>query len=546
MNDVKSQNPRLEIARNLRDYLHSNSLATFFAIITLSLLFLKFTWGFWDYWDLPLYDGAFYYKTSYDLALYGTLPDPQWSPAFIAYYSLFHHVFEQSENVYMAQRFVMHLILVLLSYLVLKQFSNFYIAWALSIVSIFTINIFVSHYGVHLFVLIPIWLLYLVSTMKNNTLRHVLIFALFIILVYIRPEYIIGLFFFLIWCIFQFSYLRDKQTIDNKVSRFAGILLVLMIFTSALIFWHTSSGSRSMLAFTQHYGWGYSERNPQWSGSIDFWTKSAPLIQDQFDGATSVLVALERNTKAFSEHALWNLYILPREFLNTLHLELPGFSRLLRFLFASSLLIIIFRGFDQPKQLFTFISRHKTMLMITTGLLTSILVSSIVIRPRELYLLALQPSIFVMIACATTTLLRQQKLHYLSIVTVPLFVLLIFRLPTPMDTSQPQPIIQIANMLPRYETRHTILADAPTGFCYYQNPNPLSCGGQSVLGIIPETDVGDLIDKRNIRIILINQRMLNNLTLEQRMEIMQIVNAPEVLGWEVMEANNTLYSIYIR
>jgi len=362
-------------------------LLTTLASVSLILLLLKFTWGFWERWDLPLYDGAFYFASAYDFAYYGHFPDPQWSPGFIAYYAPFHLLFEQADLVYVAHRFSIHVILTLLTYFVLRRFSSSMIAWSLTALSLLTVNISMSYYGVHLFVLIPIWLLYAANGLKQITLRRVSIFAVFIVLIYVRPEFALGLSLLLIFWAVKMQQIIRKQTLNNVSSIRQIASLAIMASITLVVIWHTTSGARSMQAFTQHYGWGYSERYPDWEGGIDYWTQSADLINDQFDGASTVSSVVINNPAAFIEHALWNMQISPGVFLQTLTLQVGEIESFLRILFFACLFIVFVRMYYMSESWQQIMGNNQLQLAITIGILGSILVSAIIVRPRVLYLL---------------------------------------------------------------------------------------------------------------------------------------------------------------
>ena len=86
---------------------------------------------FYGYWDFPYYDGAMYFKWARELALHGNLPPIEWSPLYVASYSVFHFFGLETYDTYFANKLFSMSLALSLFFLLLSRYMRQSIAFGL-------------------------------------------------------------------------------------------------------------------------------------------------------------------------------------------------------------------------------------------------------------------------------------------------------------------------------------------------------------------------------------------------------------------------------
>ena len=71
------------------------------------------------------------------------------------------------------------------------------------------------------------------------------------------------------------------------------------------------------------------------------------------------------------------------------------------------------------------------------------------------------------------------------------------------------------------------------------------CGGITALGLDSDIDLNQLFDERNVRVILVSDRLLINLSMTQRTQIAALMENPSDFGWTSTD-NWLAYRVYSR
>jgi hypothetical protein len=533
-----------QLLSSLRRCLLALGNSTLFGYASLVVLQIKVLWGTWHSWDLPLWDGANYFIYGRQVASSFRFPPLDWSPLFAGYYAIFHLLFAGAGPfaVYFAHRLTTLILVLVLLYALLKATLSPTIAWLLTAYWIVLPVGLTNHYVVHLFVLIPLLGASLMSHSKS-VYRNSIILVCLLLATFVRSEFVIS---FVIASVLlmlnDYTINRDKML---HIGQWLRLYMPLLVVGVALIVLVIRSGpshtpiSRAWGAFMQHYAWGYQERHPEWN--VDFWFKYGEAVQRSFGDASSLTEAALHNPLALVTHFLWNLRLLPGALLGILTPLVSVFwMEILLVLGITGLLVAIVAIGRRSRQRRSdviwhlIVERHKLWFILLCSL-PPLLVSSVVIRPRPIYLMPLLPLAFMVIGLGLEVLFRMARQQIVWMLPLA-FVILLVVFPAPFKAPADRPIISAVESLKKIPIggRYGLLGPSARGLCVYSAPE--RCQGIEILQVPQDgSSFIQFLRESNIQVIVANEQLINNLPPEGQVFVIGLQADATQVGWQVFD-----------
>ena len=297
--------------------------SAWFAYTTIVLLQLKITWGMWHYRDLTSGDTSSYFVTAYDWFTNGRTVIA-WSPL---YTTLYGSMLALSSDAYVATTAHRMLIVLLLAVLVLALMRRLLpepVAWAVAAWWVVSPIVFESRYEVHLFAVIPLLVVYLISLSKPGPrTRGAALGILLGSALLMRNEHIVVVALFgAIVLVYEVWRVKKRGAAAYPPSEYwRGYGLPVVVVCVLTLFFYSRAHDKIPVLFDvlrdkhtlnicQIYAFGYQQRHPEWLQSP--WTECAPLMVSTFGKPQPSLVeAVMRNPGAMWEHFVWNLSLIP-------------------------------------------------------------------------------------------------------------------------------------------------------------------------------------------------------------------------------------------
>jgi hypothetical protein len=313
-------------------------------------------------------------------------------------------------------------------------------------------------------------------------------------------------------------------------------LVALLLMLQAT---HDSRG-RSWLAFSEHYAWGYKDRNPSWNK--DQWLQAHEAVEGSFGDAQSIGQALRHNPKAFAEHVEWNLHLLPlaldqalkpigRSRLHAM-LDLVNLAWLTAACFALSIVLLWGkrRSHDPRSERW----RRTWLLGMSVG--PVVVLACVLYRPKPHYMPGLSLFAIFLLCLAAHVGLRSTRVSpSLDRVWPALFVAALVLFPMPYRAPRVEAehtVVDVAHAIPRIVSDHGygLIGESAFAWCLYSDPT--RCHGTEI-NALPQklADFKVFMEQADVRVIMSNSRFVENLSDEIRPYILNLEAAPAAAGW---------------
>jgi hypothetical protein len=523
--------------------------------MSLLVLQIKVLWGTWQSWDLPLWDGATYFIYGQQVANTFSFPPLAWSPGFSAYYAIFHILFADADpfTIYYAHRLTTIVIVLVLSYFLLRANLSPGVSWLLMVYSTVLSISLNNHYVVLSFAVIPLLGAYLASLSKS-VYGNSLVLVCLLLAAFVRSEFFVSFTTALIVLVVSDYALCRRQRLEIKkwVWRYVPLLVAATALALLIIRAGPSHTPINRLwgAFMQHYALGYQERHPEWTANP--WFQYDEPIGLSFGYADTIVEAVLHNPVAVLTHILWNLGLFPRALLDLLTPAFPlSWMGALIGLGVIGLFVAVFADRRQLwhscSQVFRFeiVRRHKLWFILLCGSVPSI-ASALFIRPRSIYLIPVLPQIFLMVGCGLEWLRsRFIPVEQFELILPLAFVILLTVFPTPFNSPADRLAIATAESLKGIpiEGAYGLLGASARGFCIYSAPD--DCQGMEIVQVPNDGLPFPLfLMQHNIRVVLLDDRLVNNLPSAGQVFMTELQAHPEEVGWQLFDTVGK-YSIYV-
>jgi hypothetical protein len=519
-------------------------LFTVFALVSLLALQLKVVWGGWASWDLPLADGAAYYAATNNLLWYGAFPQFEWSPFYVIYYALFNALFESSLWAYTTHRIVTLMLGTSLLFLLLRRFTPVLIAWGVAAYMVLIGQNMHNGFVVHAFMLVPIYLTLLLATF-NRWYTSLLVLTGLAIIAYSRPEFGIVTMLSLVFMLVYDWRTGVWKQLDGAKRYIYGGGLVLILVVFGWILRTTANAERGFDAFEILYAVGYVERNPGAYTGPNIYYDWEPYYMATFGDASSLLEAFRADPGEFNLHLIGNLRLLPSQLRVILQPTGPleaGFWGLLAVVVVLVGVVLFRRDATRPN-VFRQAPRMWGLLAILALPTLAIIV---ILRPRPIYLLALQPLLLLLLgvtAAAAFHGVLGQRTSW-SIPVLGLVLLLLYPMPYNIDVGRAV-VEAVEAMDPFVEPDEPfgLIGDEAYAFCHYagmQNCVPYSPRDLPAYdAVYPE----DFINANNVQIVILGDAFAQKLTEALNGYYTTLGLDPRRFGWDRF-ADAGYYGIY--
>ncbi len=283
-----------------------------FLLLTGAFVYLLF--DFWEHWDFPPHDGAYYYRQALRFSLFESSLHREWSPLYVSYYALFHWFFPEGNPflIYSLHRLVTLYLVTSFFWLLCIRFFSWQIAIVLSAFLLCNEQILFNFHVIHaaglLFVLLALWL----ATCGPRSNRALLL-GVTICGYFIRPEFMVA--FFTIAGITLFQLLTRRE--GNRPWLRPNVAVGFCLLLAASQWWISSKptghSGRAFAAFSQQMAWV-----KQGNLSMRAGWEHRSLANQTFGDAQTLREAILANPKEFGRHVAHNLVTLPRTLVETL------------------------------------------------------------------------------------------------------------------------------------------------------------------------------------------------------------------------------------
>ena len=371
--------------------------------------------------DIKLHDETYYLNNGVTLLTSG-LPDAQWAPLYAIWYYLLSLFTRDRIALYYLNQYLLTVLTTLGLYFYLRKICvSSAIAYFASLFYLFSSLNEVDPKPTNFALLVFLIFLIIAQHFSRNSTYYGILAIAFVGILYIRPEYILSLVFFLaIAFYFLFIDWRRTQTQSLNLSILI-VVLSLSIMIAIAIFGNPIVGGRSWFAFGQHFSlnwvaWNHSDLNP--------WTNWGDILHKNFADAENLMQAIQTNPRQFLRHLFSNCdrYLNTSISLLFVSLKKYGFSSLLveKLIFLQISLLAIIGSDIVRKRNKIFPDKTLQRLAIAAiGILIAIVPSILLIYPREHYLILQGFILIVIIAYLFAKTVRDR-------ITLPLSCLIAF------------------------------------------------------------------------------------------------------------------------
>ncbi len=349
----------------------------------------KYVYGLDQLLDIGLYDESNYLSEGVRLWQKG-LPSAQFAPLYAIWYWLLSIIQPDRIALYYLNYSLMVVLLPLALYVILRRYlvNPF---WAVTFSFLFLVSSgnFATWPKVSHFALLIVLSTIIGATFFQRTGTRLSLFTVGALLCsYVRPEFFLT---FVILLVGSIGYIL----FNFKKERFTGILVIFILLLVSGGFttwwgWPIGSGNRSFIAFGQHFSLNWVD----WTKSnLSPWTDWQSIISLNFNDSQNMFAAFRNNPIMFTKHIITNIRRLPMLFVNTFFLHAtilfpPSLQEHEKHLLLLIFFICII--YMREKWISWFnggYQRYKPELFIFASFIFSPLISSIVIFPRQHYVI---------------------------------------------------------------------------------------------------------------------------------------------------------------
>lgn len=379
--------------------LHSKYSIDIVLIIILLAIGSKYVFDIQSFLDIKLKDETLYLNNGIYLLDLG-IPNPQWAPAYSFWYFLLSLIEKDSIRLYYLNYILLTIILPVLLYCLLRTRGvNKLLAFLIGYFFLISSgNILINPKVTHFLMMIILGSMILFSLIKTaNTQWYIIIYGAFLTS-YIRPEFTISFILFLIF--FLIKIIRTKFSLKGLTSI---IFFIIPIFSLMIILGNPlCNGDRSFGAFCQHFSLNWVHWN---HSKLNAWTDCQEIIRNNFGEVRTIYEAMIANRTLFLRHVMTNISSISDE-LSTLFSHTVFSVNSLRFRNTELLALIFILVFSTIINLFRSnlniikifrdnLNSHKYIILISVTYLIPVLISVVIIYPRQHYLIVLFIMLFV-------------------------------------------------------------------------------------------------------------------------------------------------------
>ncbi|WP_135354874.1 hypothetical protein [Leptospira kobayashii] len=253
-------------------------------------------------------------------------------------------------------------------------------------------------------------LLSILLLVSNNKNCYIFLPLLTFVLVFTRPEFILSFYLTLIFIIFYIW--KHFDSIPKKNYFYFIPFLVLLL--AIVIFYNPTKGSRSIIAFGQHYSLRLALNG---TISVDPWTNWESVLLDHFQEKDSLIKIVTNHPEKFLRHVAENIGGCVVEISNVLNLDIPFTIVLLIFVYIFSFCLGLYQ---------LIFSRETKYLSVVAWVLSlPPLIGVLLIFPRTHYILQLSvPFLYMMYETFEFLFskIKLKKVHYVFFLSIFVWV----------------------------------------------------------------------------------------------------------------------------
>jgi hypothetical protein len=310
--------------RLLKGYRHKGLWLDLICIAFLALAATKVLWGFNEVIDLSLSDETSYLSNGVTLLEEG-FPSPQWAPLYSVWHFLLSFFAPNNQWLYYFNYIALATLTPVFLYIALRRLEvglmiSFLISglYLLSFLNL-AVQPFVTKFAA--FVL----LLFLIATTfcTDKGWRYVIWIMCTLVLGFIRPELFVS-FILLVAAVLPlalFGILRRNIVLNRSMWAKCAVIAGVTVTFIWVLGWPIG-GSRSAIAFNQHFAKNYAEWN-----ELDLRSGQgvrSSITRQVFGDFETVPQAARQNREAFLRHMYTNLHNYPENLKRALIIEIPG------------------------------------------------------------------------------------------------------------------------------------------------------------------------------------------------------------------------------
>lgn len=359
-----------------------------FYVLVLVLICLKLSYKIPDVMDIRFHDETIYLGRGITFSVSYLFAD---GFIYLTWYKLLSFFVADTINLYYFNYIVLLFINPLLIYILLRKmrqgrfisavFSIFFLVSSVNVTS----WPFITRFALAL-ILVTLILIFSVKDRRN---KYLIAFFGLSLLVYTRPEYILSLFIFsmaaVIYLLYEFLKTRRRELLI-----FIFITLFLSIFIMAVK--SPARTNRSVMAFGQHYGVHLYNRGKI---SVDPNTNWRKIMKENFHTDQSIIQAFLNNPGEMTNHLLANIRDIPYQAMQLFfpyNIKSKLIKKILLAVTGLSFLVLMIIAFRKNRGKPFLHKDHvdeTIFYWLALLIIIPLLVSVILIYPREHYLLVL-------------------------------------------------------------------------------------------------------------------------------------------------------------
>ncbi len=449
-------------------------------------------WGFWERWDLPLYDGVYYFRLAAGWPL-GQLRLPgEWSPLYVVSYAPFHWVFGGLGPfwVYALHRLAVLAAVGFLVRSLARRHWGAKTSCLLAVAAVANQALLENFHVVHAAGLL--WVLVTLRLAVGRGFDGALAAALALAGVFVRPEFLAAALLLLAYL--TWSRWRGIPGSGGRLRK-AGLAALLALGMWALSDSPRQGAGRAFEAFAQQSAWAERGETSVAAGFLH--RERASAIYGDADTLWEAALA---NPGAFSETVAYNLRRLPGALWKTLPpvSPLPLLSGLLLTIALAAALAGEAPG-EPP---------GRGIWAVTGAFALAGAAASVLIRPTPLYLLPALPLILFgaarLAAGAIPKAPGRQALWTMvfGAATASLLWLAGWAAPPPG-----QPILEFSRRLashPGADAGLRVLAYSPESYCLWPAHLGMDCSGVGPASLASAGTLGEVFQREEIEAVVVD------------------------------------------
>ncbi|MFQ5738276.1 MAG: hypothetical protein ACE5JX_04645 [Acidobacteriota bacterium] len=493
------------------------------SIIAASFLYIHY--GFWKRWDLPIYDGVYYFERALRWPVPDLFLNRQWSPLYIVFYSNFHWLLAGFDPfwVYAIHRLT---VLGLIAFAFWRICLRFYDWWLCTVATALLIgnatlldNFHVVHAAGLLFTLAVLWVA------SGDRPGPYLLPGLALCGVFMRPEFAVAFIVLLLWLALK---LAGGNLETWKPGGKAGLCLLAVLGLWAISWPASGHTGRAFQAFSQQSARAAAGENSVAAG-FQHRERSAGI----YGGAETLEEALWANPRAFSRTIAFNLLGLPSAWVRMLSHRggSPASAPL-------SLLVLMLAAAGtsgarrRPRASFWICAAAFAMAGLT---------AAVVIGPATLYLLPTLPLIYFGTAYLVTeygSTLISPHLRGLVALPVGLGLVLVAGLAGSSMKSKGQPFLRFSKELaahasPQHPVR--LWAYSPESYCLWAHQAGRLCSGIGPEALNHNPDPRAVLEAQEISALVIDVAMRQVAVELNHQDLVNFEADPAPYGFQLVD-----------